>query len=392
MRVDCIVAGHRVARRRRDRDGLPRAPRAADARRARVLDQAKVRELAARDAIVLVCGRYEGFDERVRALRRRGDLARRLRDDRRRGGRDGRRRRLRAPAARACSATRRRPIDESHSADTGGLLEYPQYTRPAEFRGARVPEVLAGGQPRRDRDGGAGSRRAPDRRARRPDLVADASARARARQRIMRRLAIALVHHPVLDAPGRDGHDGRSPTSTCTISRASARTYGVQRLLRRASDRGAARARRADPRALDERLERPADPRSARGARLAARSSPSLDAGVDALGGREAVEIWATAARELGPTLPFAAARARLEAKRASRCCSCFGTGWGLRPPSSPAPTPASSRSAPASTDTTTSASAPPAPSPSIACSARGRANAVRLGPTVVNVVVVVDV
>src|SRR5208282_6684693 len=36
-------------------------------------------------------------------------------------------------------------IDESHSAATGGLLEYPHYTRPAEFRGAHVPEVLAGG-------------------------------------------------------------------------------------------------------------------------------------------------------------------------------------------------------------------------------------------------------
>jgi tRNA (guanine37-N1)-methyltransferase len=35
--------------------------------------------------------------------------------------------------------------EESHSPDTGGLLEYPQYTRPAEFRGAAVPSVLAGG-------------------------------------------------------------------------------------------------------------------------------------------------------------------------------------------------------------------------------------------------------
>ena len=36
-------------------------------------------------------------------------------------------------------------IDESHSADTGGLLEYPHYTRPAEFRSQRVPELLSGG-------------------------------------------------------------------------------------------------------------------------------------------------------------------------------------------------------------------------------------------------------
>ena len=34
---------------------------------------------------------------------------------------------------------------ESHSPENGGLLEYPHYTRPVEFRGLRVPEVLAGG-------------------------------------------------------------------------------------------------------------------------------------------------------------------------------------------------------------------------------------------------------
>jgi len=36
-------------------------------------------------------------------------------------------------------------VEESHSPDTGGLLEYPQYTRPAEFRGLGVPEVLKNG-------------------------------------------------------------------------------------------------------------------------------------------------------------------------------------------------------------------------------------------------------
>jgi tRNA (guanine37-N1)-methyltransferase len=35
--------------------------------------------------------------------------------------------------------------EESHSPASGGLLEYPQYTRPAEFRGQGVPEVLVGG-------------------------------------------------------------------------------------------------------------------------------------------------------------------------------------------------------------------------------------------------------
>jgi tRNA (guanine37-N1)-methyltransferase len=35
--------------------------------------------------------------------------------------------------------------EESHSPSSGGLLEYPQYTRPADFRGQCVPEVLVGG-------------------------------------------------------------------------------------------------------------------------------------------------------------------------------------------------------------------------------------------------------
>jgi tRNA (guanine37-N1)-methyltransferase len=35
--------------------------------------------------------------------------------------------------------------EESHQPATGGLLEYPHYTRPVEYRGARVPDVLQGG-------------------------------------------------------------------------------------------------------------------------------------------------------------------------------------------------------------------------------------------------------
>jgi tRNA (guanine37-N1)-methyltransferase len=110
----------------------------------RVLDQRKVHELAARNAIMLVCGRYEGFDERVRAHVEEeislGDFVMT-------GGEvaamsiiEACARLLPGVLGNEASA-----IDESHSPDTGGLLEYPHYTRPAEFRGARVPDVLAGG-------------------------------------------------------------------------------------------------------------------------------------------------------------------------------------------------------------------------------------------------------
>ena len=58
---------------------------------------------------------------------------------------------------------------------------------------------------------------------------------------------------------------------------------------------------------------------------------PTLDAAIGALGGRDAVEVWVTAARSLGAALSFADGRARLE--RAEKpVLLVFGTGWGLAP------------------------------------------------------------
>jgi tRNA (guanine37-N1)-methyltransferase len=110
----------------------------------RALDQRKVHELAATPAMMLVCGRYEGFDERVRAY---VDEEVSLGDFVMTGGEV-------AAMAIIDACTRLLPgvlgneastIDESHSPNAGGLLEYPHFTRPAEFRGVRVPEVLVGG-------------------------------------------------------------------------------------------------------------------------------------------------------------------------------------------------------------------------------------------------------
>jgi tRNA (guanine37-N1)-methyltransferase len=108
------------------------------------LDQPRVNAFAASDAVMLVCGRYEGFDERVRAL---VDEELSLGDFVMTGGEV-------AAMAVVDACARLLPgvlgneastVDESHSPSTGGLLEYPHYTRPPEFRGVRVPEVLAGG-------------------------------------------------------------------------------------------------------------------------------------------------------------------------------------------------------------------------------------------------------
>jgi tRNA (guanine37-N1)-methyltransferase len=108
------------------------------------LDQERVQSFAEREAVMLVCGRYEGFDERIRAH---VDEEISLGDFVMTGGEvaamaviDAVARLLPGVLGNEAST-----LDESHSPATGGLLEYPHYTRPVEFRGARVPEILQGG-------------------------------------------------------------------------------------------------------------------------------------------------------------------------------------------------------------------------------------------------------
>ncbi len=124
--------------------------------------QSIARELSALERVVLICGRYEGVDERVNELACDRELS--IGDYVLSGGELG--------AAVIVDATMRllpgvlgneasssyesfgqpdedfaqnadRPPRATHGA--GGLLDYPHYTRPAEFRGLAVPEVLAGG-------------------------------------------------------------------------------------------------------------------------------------------------------------------------------------------------------------------------------------------------------
>jgi tRNA (guanine37-N1)-methyltransferase len=142
MRVDVLVATMEALDA--DAPGGVRARRVLLTPQGRVLDQQRAQGFAGMDAVMLVCGRYEGFDERVRAH---VDEELSLGDFVMTGGEV-------AAMAVVDACARLLPgvlgneastIDESHSPDTGGLLEYPHYTRPAEFRGARVPEVLSGG-------------------------------------------------------------------------------------------------------------------------------------------------------------------------------------------------------------------------------------------------------
>ncbi|GAB4176989.1 MAG: tRNA (guanosine(37)-N1)-methyltransferase TrmD [Geothermobacteraceae bacterium] len=107
----------------------------------RRFDQAMARRLAREPGLVFVCGRYEGIDERIRSL---VDEEVSIGDVVLTGGE--------LPAMLIIDAVARLlpgvlgsagSLDDESFAD--GLLEYPQYTRPAEFRGMKVPEVLLSG-------------------------------------------------------------------------------------------------------------------------------------------------------------------------------------------------------------------------------------------------------
>lgn len=108
----------------------------------RKFNQSVARELAVQDDLLLVCGSYEGFDERVRVALADDDLS--IGDYVLTNGA--------LPAMVVIDAVARLLPgvlgDDDSSRDESfsqGLLEYPQWTRPAEFRGLKVPEVLLNG-------------------------------------------------------------------------------------------------------------------------------------------------------------------------------------------------------------------------------------------------------
>lgn len=103
--------------------------------------QARARQLAKVDRLVLVCGRYEGFDERVRSF---VDEELSLGDFVMTGGEVAALAVLDA-VGRLLPGVLGNPESATVESHGDGLLEHPQYTRPAELRGLRVPEVLVSG-------------------------------------------------------------------------------------------------------------------------------------------------------------------------------------------------------------------------------------------------------
>jgi tRNA (guanine37-N1)-methyltransferase len=110
--------------------------------RGRLLDQARVRRLAAGPGVVLLCGRYEGVDQRVIEARELEEIS--IGDYVLSGG---------EPAAivllDACVRLLPGVMGAAESAEeesfSEGLLEYPHYTRPAVWQGREVPAVLLSG-------------------------------------------------------------------------------------------------------------------------------------------------------------------------------------------------------------------------------------------------------
>jgi len=105
-------------------------------------DQAKARQLAAEDRLILIAGRYEGFDERIRVGLNAEQIS--IGDYVLNGGEL-------AAMVIVDAVVRLLPGalgDEDSAKDdsfSSGLLEYPQYTRPEDFRGMKVPEILLSG-------------------------------------------------------------------------------------------------------------------------------------------------------------------------------------------------------------------------------------------------------
>ncbi|GIW87026.1 MAG: tRNA (guanine-N(1)-)-methyltransferase [Isosphaeraceae bacterium] len=111
--------------------------------RGRRLDQQRVAQLAEQRRLILICGRYEGFDERIFEILRPELVS--IGDYILSGGE--------VPAMVLIEAVSRlvpgvlghEQSAQDESFDQTGSLEYPHYTRPREYRGLHVPEVLLGG-------------------------------------------------------------------------------------------------------------------------------------------------------------------------------------------------------------------------------------------------------
>jgi tRNA (guanine37-N1)-methyltransferase len=191
----------------------------------RLFNQALAVELANEDEVVLVCGRYEGVDERIKAFI---DDEISIGDYTISGG---------EPAATVIIDAVARLIpgvlgnekSASEESFSDGLLEYPQYTRPEDFRGAKVPEILLSGDHERIRQW---RRRMSVQLTgkRRPDLIGRVHLSREEKELICNQRApvyVALLHHPVYDKNRQIVTTAVTNMDIHDIAR-SGRTYGIK--------------------------------------------------------------------------------------------------------------------------------------------------------------------
>lgn len=142
LRVEPLVAAIEVAKSRSAIYDLRSTRVLLMTPRGKKFDQAKARELSKLDDLILVCGRYEGYDERVTKF---VDDQLSIGDYVLTGGE--------LPAMVLIDAVSRlipgvlggETSAEKESFSEEGVIEYPQYTRPEEYRGLKAPEVLLSG-------------------------------------------------------------------------------------------------------------------------------------------------------------------------------------------------------------------------------------------------------
>ena len=159
MRADVLAAAI-------DGSVKPGIPLLAMTPRGRPLTQARIRELAAGPGVAILCGRFEGIDERLFEAREIEPVS--IGDYILSGGEVGALVLLDA-CVRLLPGVMGAPSSGDEESFESGLLEYPHYTRPVEWEGRTIPEVLRSGDHAKIA-GWRKSRSEIDTRSRRPDL------------------------------------------------------------------------------------------------------------------------------------------------------------------------------------------------------------------------------
>jgi tRNA (guanine37-N1)-methyltransferase len=192
----------------------------------KLFTQPDAARLAEAKELVLICGRYEGIDERVKEF---VDEEISIGDYTLSGGEPAANVIIDA-VARLVPGVLGNPNSAAEESFSHGLLEYPQYTRPEEFRGRKVPASLLCGDHQRIREW---RRQMSLRltRERRPDLFAKAALASHEQKMLFdaaRPVFVALLHHPVYDKNGQIVTTAVTNMDIHDIAR-SGRTYGVRR-------------------------------------------------------------------------------------------------------------------------------------------------------------------